>query len=86
MNGPAASPHPGIGLRCAEELSLADTSSWLCVRRPAAADCLVITARIEDLIADARTRAGTDDSGDAFFGFLTRIGQEADPSTDCRAA
>lgn len=37
----------------------------------------VITARIEDLIADARARTDTDDPGGAFFGFLARIGQEA---------
>jgi AcrR family transcriptional regulator len=37
----------------------------------------VITARIEDLIADARARVGSADPGAAFFGFLTRIGQEA---------
>ncbi len=32
---------------------------------------------IEDLIADARARIGTDDPGGAFFGFLARIGAEA---------
>ena len=37
----------------------------------------VITARIEDLVADARARADSADPGAAFFGFLARIGQEA---------
>jgi AcrR family transcriptional regulator len=51
----------------------------------------VMTARVEDLIADARARAGAagpgtgadaganpgTDPGTAFFGFLARIGQEA---------
>jgi AcrR family transcriptional regulator len=37
----------------------------------------VITARIEDLVADARARTGTDDPGAAFFGFLARVGEEA---------
>jgi AcrR family transcriptional regulator len=37
----------------------------------------VIQARIEDLVADARARSGAVDPGEAFFGFLARVGQEA---------
>jgi AcrR family transcriptional regulator len=37
----------------------------------------VITARIEDLVADARARAATEEPGPAFFGFLGRIAGEA---------
>jgi len=42
----------------------------------------VITARVEDLIDDARARAGADDPGGAFFGFLARIGEEAAAKRD----
>jgi len=42
----------------------------------------VITARVEDLIGDARARAGADDPGGAFFGFLARIGEEAAAKRD----
>jgi len=42
----------------------------------------VATARVEDLIADARARAGADDPGGAFFGFLARIGEEAAAKRD----
>jgi AcrR family transcriptional regulator len=42
----------------------------------------VVTARIEDLIGDARARAGADDPGGAFFGFLARIGEEAAAKRD----
>jgi AcrR family transcriptional regulator len=37
----------------------------------------VITARIEDLVADARARAATEEPGPAFFGFLGRVAGEA---------
>ncbi len=37
----------------------------------------VVTARIEDLVADARGRAQADAPGEAFFGFLKRIAAEA---------
>jgi len=40
----------------------------------------VATARVEDLIAGAR--AGADDPGGAFFGFLARIGEEAAAKRD----
>ncbi|MFB9906936.1 TetR/AcrR family transcriptional regulator [Allokutzneria oryzae] len=37
----------------------------------------VVTARVEDLVADTRARAGAcDDPGAAFFGFLARLGDE----------
>jgi AcrR family transcriptional regulator len=42
----------------------------------------VVTARVEDLIADVRARAGADDPGGAFFGFLARIGEEAAAKRD----
>src|SRR5215813_4081439 len=42
----------------------------------------VITARVEDLIDDARARAGAADPGGAFFGFLARIGEEAAAKRD----
>lgn len=42
----------------------------------------VITARITDLIADARSRADASDAGAAFFGFLGRIGAEATSKRD----
>lgn len=42
----------------------------------------VITARVEDLIDDARARAGAADPGGAFFGFLSRVGQEAAAKRD----
>lgn len=37
----------------------------------------VVTARIRDLINDARDRSGDADPGQAFFGFLGRVRQEA---------
>src|ERR1700750_74146 len=37
----------------------------------------VVTARITDLVSDARARADADDPGEAFFGFLARIAGEA---------
>jgi AcrR family transcriptional regulator len=37
----------------------------------------VVTARVEDLIEDARARAGSADPGAAFFGFLERVAGEA---------
>jgi AcrR family transcriptional regulator len=42
----------------------------------------VATARVEDLIDDARVRADADDPGGAFFGFLARIGEEAAAKRD----
>jgi AcrR family transcriptional regulator len=42
----------------------------------------VITARLEDLLADARRRAEQDDPGAAFFGFLARFRQEATHKRD----
>src|SRR6476620_4963253 len=35
----------------------------------------VVTARIEDLIDNARARTDADDPGGAFFGFLARIAE-----------
>jgi AcrR family transcriptional regulator len=42
----------------------------------------VITARIEDLVADAQARAATEEPGPAFFGFLGRIADEATDKRD----
>src|ERR1700753_1767298 len=42
----------------------------------------VITARIEDLVADAQARAATDEPGLAFFGFLARVAAEATAKRD----
>jgi AcrR family transcriptional regulator len=42
----------------------------------------VVTARIEDLIDDARARADDADPGGAFFGFLARIAEEAAAKRD----
>jgi AcrR family transcriptional regulator len=42
----------------------------------------VVTARVEDLIDDARARAVAGDPGGAFFGFLARIGEEAAAKRD----
>jgi AcrR family transcriptional regulator len=42
----------------------------------------VVTARITDLVSDARARADAADPGQAFFGFLTRIAAEAAAKRD----
>ena len=42
----------------------------------------VVTARVEDLIADARGRAGAADPGEAFFGFLARMAEESAAKRD----
>src|ERR1700761_2771443 len=42
----------------------------------------VVTARITDLVSDARARADADDPGEAFFGFLARIAGEAASKRD----
>jgi AcrR family transcriptional regulator len=42
----------------------------------------VTTARVEDLVADARARAAADEPGPAFFGFLDRLAAEATAKRD----
>jgi AcrR family transcriptional regulator len=42
----------------------------------------VVTARITDLVSDARARGDAADPGEAFFGFLTRIAGEAAAKRD----
>src|ERR1700761_4704010 len=42
----------------------------------------VITARVEDLVADARARSAADEPGPAFFGFLGRVAAEASAKRD----
>jgi hypothetical protein len=45
-------------------------------------DLAVVTARITDLVSDARARADADDPGEAFFGFLARVAGEAAAKRD----
>jgi AcrR family transcriptional regulator len=42
----------------------------------------VVTARLEDLVADARSRADSTDPGASFFGFLARIAEESAAKRD----
>jgi AcrR family transcriptional regulator len=42
----------------------------------------VVTARVTDLVNDARARADAADPGEAFFGFLARIADEAAAKRD----
>jgi AcrR family transcriptional regulator len=42
----------------------------------------VVTARVTDLVRDARARAGAADPGEAFFGFLGRLSGEAAAKRD----
>jgi AcrR family transcriptional regulator len=42
----------------------------------------VVTARVQDLVADARARADSADPGAAFFGFLGRIAAESAAKRD----
>jgi AcrR family transcriptional regulator len=42
----------------------------------------VVAARVEDLVADARARAGAADPGAAFFGYLARIAEESAAKRD----
>ena len=42
----------------------------------------VVAARVEDLVADARARAGAGDPGEAFFGYLARIRDESAAKRD----
>ena len=43
----------------------------------------VVTARITDLVNEARVRADAADPGEAFFGFLTRMPGKPPPSATC---
>jgi len=42
----------------------------------------VVAARVSDLVADARARAGAADPGEAFYGFLARVADEAGAKRD----
>ena len=42
----------------------------------------VVTARVTDLVQDARARADAADPGEAFFGFLTRLAAESAAKRD----
>jgi AcrR family transcriptional regulator len=42
----------------------------------------VVTARLEDLVNDARARASAADPGEAFFGFLARVAAESAAKRD----
>jgi AcrR family transcriptional regulator len=42
----------------------------------------VVAARLQDLVTDARARAGSSDPGGAFFGFLARVAAESAAKRD----
>src|SRR5277367_2631171 len=42
----------------------------------------VVSARLEDLVHDARARASDSDPGSAFFGYLARIAEESAAKRD----
>jgi AcrR family transcriptional regulator len=42
----------------------------------------VVTARLQDLVTDARARGGAEDPGGAFFGFLARVAAESAAKRD----
>jgi hypothetical protein len=42
----------------------------------------VISARLEDLVADARGRIRAEDPGEAFFGFMARLAEEGAAKRD----
>jgi AcrR family transcriptional regulator len=75
----------GYGVPLDEIAALAGVGPGTVYRHFPAKEALfeaVVTARVEDLIRDARERAGTEDAGRAFFGFLTRIAGEAAAKRD----
>lgn len=75
----------GYGVPLDEIAALADVGPGTVYRHFPAKEALfeaVVTARIEDLIDDARARAGDADPGRAFFGFLARIAEEAAAKRD----
>jgi len=75
----------GYGVPLDEIAALAGVGPGTVYRHFPAKEALfeaVVTARVEDLIDDARARAGTEDAGGAFFGFLARIAGEAAAKRD----
>jgi AcrR family transcriptional regulator len=75
----------GYGVPLDEIAALAGVGPGTVYRHFPAKEALfeaVVTARVEDLIHDARARAGTDDAGRAFFGFLARLAAEAAAKRD----
>jgi AcrR family transcriptional regulator len=75
----------GYGVPLDEIAALAGVGPGTVYRHFPAKEALfeaVVTARVEDLIDDARARAGDDDAGHAFFGFLARLAAEAAAKRD----
>ena len=75
----------GYGVPLDEIAALAGVGPGTVYRHFPAKEALfeaVVTARIEDLIDDARARAGTEDADRAFFGFLARLDAEAAAKRD----
>ena len=75
----------GYGVPLDEIAALAGVGPGTVYRHFPAKEALfeaVVTARVEDLIDDARARAGDADPGRAFFGFLARIAEEAAAKRD----
>jgi len=75
----------GYGVPLDEIAALAGVGPGTVYRHFPAKEALfeaVVTARVEDLIHDARERAGTEDAGRAFFGFLERVAGEAAAKRD----
>jgi AcrR family transcriptional regulator len=75
----------GYGVPMDEIAELADVGPGTVYRHFPTKEALfeaVVTARVEDLVSDARARAGAGDPGHAFFGFLARIAGEAAAKRD----
>jgi AcrR family transcriptional regulator len=75
----------GYGVPLDEIAALAGVGPGTVYRHFPAKEALfeaVVTARVKDLTDDARARAGADDAGRAFFGFLARLATEAAAKRD----
>jgi AcrR family transcriptional regulator len=81
----AAFAASGYGVPLDEIAALAGVGPGTVYRHFPAKEALfeaVVTARVEDLVDDARARAAAGDAGRAFFGFLARIAAEAAAKRD----